>query len=132
MHEFLESAGIEYEIRLPANQILQARIADLLKRPVGRPPHYVQRFYRRFRYKTKSWAHPRRVLAKLEWHPGELFPRVGFITNVELSAKHVIAFYKRIKSGPMHATRWDALLNKRDRNILSHEVWRARYRGNGG
>jgi hypothetical protein len=44
MYEYLESAGIEYAIRLPANQILEARIADLLKRPVGRPPHNVQRF----------------------------------------------------------------------------------------
>src|ERR1700674_3736429 len=44
MYAFLESKGIEYAIRLPANQILQARISHLLKRPVGRPPHYVQRF----------------------------------------------------------------------------------------
>jgi hypothetical protein len=50
----------------------------LLKRPVGRPAHYVQRFYRSFRYKAANWSHPRRVVAKVEWHPGELFPRVGF------------------------------------------------------
>jgi hypothetical protein len=96
MYEYLESAGIEYAIRLPANQILQARIADLLKRPVGRPPHYVQRFYRSFRYRAKSWSHPRRVIAKVEWHPGELFPRVGFIiTNLRVSRKHVVAFYNQ-------------------------------------
>jgi hypothetical protein len=96
MYEFLESAGIEYAIRLPANQILQARIADLLKRPIGRPPHYVQRFYRGFRYRAKSWSHPRRVIAKIEWHPGELFPRVGFIiTNLAISGKHVVAFYNK-------------------------------------
>ena len=24
---------------------------------------------------------PRRVIAKVEWHPGELYPRVGFIVT---------------------------------------------------
>ena len=96
MYEYLEAEGIDYAIRLPANQILQGRIADLLKRPVGRPPHYVQRFYRSFRYKAKSWSHSRRVVAKVEWHPGELFPRVGFvITNLTVSGKNVVRFYNQ-------------------------------------
>ena len=96
MYEFLEAAGIEYAIRLPANQILQTRISDLLKRPVGHPPHDVRRFYRSFRYRAKSWSHPRRVVAKVEWHPGELFPRVGFIiTNLVVSEQSVVAFYNQ-------------------------------------
>ena len=96
MYEYLEAEGIDYAIRLPANQILQGRIADLLKRPVGRPPHYVQRFYRSLRYKAKSWSHSRRVVAKVEWHPGELFPRVGFvITNLTVSGKNVVRFYNQ-------------------------------------
>jgi hypothetical protein len=96
MYEFLEATGIEYAIRLPANQILQERIGDLLKRPVGRPAHYVQRFYKSFRYKAASWSHPRRVVAKVEWHHGELFPRVGFIvTNLRRASKNVVGFYNR-------------------------------------
>jgi len=36
------------------------------------------------------------VVAKIEWHPGELFPRVGFIiTNLAISGKHVVAFYNK-------------------------------------
>src|SRR6266446_2888921 len=35
VYEFLEAERIKYAIRLPANQILQARIGYLLKRPVG-------------------------------------------------------------------------------------------------
>ncbi len=81
MYEFLEAEGIEYAIRLPANQILQTRIGHLLKRPVGRSPHHVQRLYQSFHYKAASWSHPRRVVAKVEWHIGELFPRVGFIVT---------------------------------------------------
>lgn len=96
MYEYLEREGIEYAIRLPANQILQAEIEHLLKRPVGRPAHYVRRFYKSFRYQAASWAHPRRVVAKVEWHPGELFPRVGFIvTNLRYASKNVVAFYNQ-------------------------------------
>jgi len=37
---------------------------------------------------------PRRVVAKVEWHRGELFPRVGFIvTNLSAKAKGVVRFY---------------------------------------
>jgi hypothetical protein len=96
MYEYLESEDIEYAIRLPANQILQAEIAHLLKRPVGRPAHYVQRFYKSFRYQAASWTCPRRVVAKVEWHPGELFPRVGFIvTNLRRKSKNVVDFYNK-------------------------------------
>ena len=96
MYEYLESEGIEYAIRLPSNQILQAEIGHLLKRPVGRPAHYVQRFYKSFRYRAASWAHPRRVVAKVEWHFGELFPRVGFIvTNLHRKSKNVVDFYNK-------------------------------------
>jgi hypothetical protein len=36
------------------------------------------------------------VIAKVEWHPGELYPRVGFIvTNLSRPAERIIAFYNR-------------------------------------
>jgi len=35
LYEFLETEGIGYTIRLPANSVLQDRIGYLLKRPVG-------------------------------------------------------------------------------------------------
>ena len=38
----------------------------------------------------------RRVIAKVEWHPGELVPRVGFIvTNMSRPAERVVAFYNK-------------------------------------
>lgn len=68
----------------------------MLKRPVGRPAHYVQRFYRSFRYQAASGSRPRRVVAKVEWHDGELFPRVGFIvTNLRLKSASVVEFYNK-------------------------------------
>ena len=94
VYEFLESEGFKYAIRLPANNVLQERIGYLLKRPVGRPPIEVRRFYASFSYQAQSWKKPRRVGTKLEWHPGELYPRVGFIvTNMTRPAERVVAFY---------------------------------------
>ena len=96
IYEFLEAEGIGYTIRLPANSVLQSRIGYLLKRPVGRPPHEVRRHYASFSYQAQSWNKSRRVVAKVEWHPGELYPRVGFIvTNLVRPAERVVAFYNQ-------------------------------------
>jgi hypothetical protein len=41
-----------------------------------------------------SWKFPRRVVAKVEWHQGELFSRVGFIvTNLSAKPEGVVHFY---------------------------------------
>jgi Transposase DDE domain group 1 len=96
VYECLEAEGYGYAIRLPANAVLQKRIAHLLKRPVGRPPHEVRRFYASFRYQAQSWNRSRRVVAKVEWHPGELYPRVGFlVTNLCRPPERVVAFYNQ-------------------------------------
>jgi hypothetical protein len=96
IYEFLETEGMGYAIRLPANRVLQDTIGYLLKRPVGRPPHEVRRYYANFSYQAQSWKKPRRVVAKVEWHPGELYPRVGFIvTNLARPAERVVAFYNQ-------------------------------------
>jgi hypothetical protein len=96
VYEFLEAEGASYTIRLPANYVLQDKIGHLLKRPIGRPPHEVRRYYASFRYQAQSWNKPRHVVAKVEWHPGELYPRVGFIvTNLARSAEGIVAFYNR-------------------------------------
>ena len=96
IYEFLEAEGYGYTIRLPANNVLQGKIGYLLKRPVGRPPQEVRRYYASFSYQAGSWKKARRVVAKVEWHPGELYPRVGFIvTNLARPAERVVAFYNQ-------------------------------------
>jgi hypothetical protein len=75
---------------------MRKRIGYLLTRPVGRPPHHVRRFHANFSYQAGTWTKPRRVIAKGEWHPGELYPRVGFIvTNMSRPAERVVAFYNK-------------------------------------
>ncbi len=72
-------------IRIPANDSLERDIAELLPRPVGRPSQKPLVEYKGFLYQAASWKTARRVVAKVEHHAGELFPRVGFIvTNLSL------------------------------------------------
>ena len=63
-------------------------------RPVGRPPKRPVIRYDDFWYQAGSWNRARRVVAKVEWHQGELFPRVGFIvTNMTAGPEGVVRFY---------------------------------------
>ena len=94
IYEQLEQEGIRYAIRLPANQVLQRRISHLLTRPVGRPPKKPIVSFASFHYQAKGWTQARRVVAKVEWHQGELYPRVGFIvTNLNRPPERVVKFY---------------------------------------
>ena len=103
IYEYLEEKGFLYAIRLPANQVLQAKIRHLLTRPVGRPPRKPVVWFADFKYQAASWDRPRRVIAKVEWHRGELFPRVGFIlTNRSARAQGVVHFY----NGRGRAEQW--------------------------
>ena len=103
IYEFLEAEGYAYAIRLKANAVLQDCIAHLLTRPVGRPPSHVRRFDASFSYRAGSWDRRRRVVAKVEWHPGELYPRVGFIvTNLSRPAERVVAFYNQRGTAEQH------------------------------
>ena len=94
IYEYLEERRVFYAIRLPSNKVLQYEIAPLLIRPVGRPPKRPVILYDDFWYRAESWDHARRVVAKVEWHRGELFPRVGFIvTNMTAGPEGVVRFY---------------------------------------
>lgn len=116
----LEAENYWYAIRLKANAVLEREIAHLMKRPVGRPSKKPKVVYHSFRYQAKSWDRSRRVVAKIEWHAGELFPRVGFVvTNLRRSPKRVIRFYNGrgtaeqwIKEGK-NAIKWTRLSCRR-------------------
>jgi hypothetical protein len=93
LYRLLEKERYLYAIRLKANAVLEREIEHLLTRPVGRPSYKPKVFYHSFQYQAKSWQRSRRVVAKVEWHQGELFPRVGFIvTNLTWRSKRVVRF----------------------------------------
>ena len=96
LYEALEERGVKYAIRIPSNDTLEQAVAELLTRSVGRPSHKPVVRYKRFRYQAASWTMARRVVAKVEFHYDELFPRVGFIvTNLEADNRAVVRFYNR-------------------------------------
>ena len=96
IYEALEERGVKYAIRIPANDSLERDISELLTRPVGRPSHKPVVWYKSFLYQAGSWKTMRRVVAKVAFHFGELFPRVGFIvTNLTLPSRAVVRFYNK-------------------------------------
>src|SRR5713101_2671504 len=70
LYEALERRGVTYAIWLPANQVLERTIEDLLTRPRGRPSYAP----RPLPELPVSGDGPRRVIAEIEHHLGELFP----------------------------------------------------------
>ena len=116
LYVFLEAERYLYAIRLKSNAVLERHIQHLLTRPVGRPPKKPVVRYHDFMYRAGSWDRERRVVAKVEWHQGELFPRVGFIvTNLPWRCKRVVRFYNQrgtaeqwIKEGK-NAIKWTKL-----------------------
>jgi len=96
IYEALEERDVKYAIRIPANDSLERDIAELLTRPVARPSHKPVVRYKSFLYQAASWKTARRVVAKVEFHFGELFPRVGFIvTNLGTDSRAVVWFYNK-------------------------------------
>jgi hypothetical protein len=62
---------------------------------------------RPFHYQAKGWTRARRVVAKVEWHQGELWTRVGFIvTNLTRPNRLVVKFY----NGRGTAEQWIKIL----------------------
>ena len=116
IYEALEDRGVDYVIRIPANKKLEWEIADILFRPPGRPSAKPLVRYKSFRYQAESWSKPRRLVAKVEHHLGELFARLRFIvTNMSLPSRSVVRFYNKrgtaeqwIKEGKQ-ATHWTRL-----------------------
>src|ERR1035438_2291087 len=62
--EALEQRGVNYAIRIPANENLERDIAELLPRPVGRPSIRPLVEYKSVLYQAASWKKARRVVAK--------------------------------------------------------------------
>ena len=116
VYRCLEAERYLYAIRLPANAVLHREIEPLLTRPVGRPSKKPVVWYHDFLYQAGTWDKPRRVVAKIEHHQGELFPRVGFIvTNLRRPSWRVVKFYNGrgtaeqwIKEGK-NAVKWTRL-----------------------
>ncbi len=113
LYNTLEAGSYFYAIRLRANRVLQGRIAPLLKRAPGRPPKGVKRLYSDFEYQAAAWGKPRRGVAKVEWPPGELFPRVGFVvTNLPMKPDWIVRFYNQRGTAGQHIREGKQAINR--------------------
>jgi Transposase DDE domain group 1 len=87
---------VKYAIHIPTNENLERDVAELLLRLVGRPNHKPIVWYKGFLYRAASWTTARSVVAKVEHHAGQLFPRIGFIvTNLKTPSRAVLRFYNK-------------------------------------
>jgi hypothetical protein len=100
MYEFLETEGAGYTIRLPAKSILQNRIAYLLKRPVGRPPHEVRRHYASFTHQAQSWSKPRRVVAKVVSHGRYVWFQMAEVAVPRQMFAEILSLIGRLRAPP--------------------------------
>jgi len=92
VYEYLEREEILHAIRIKANNRLYEEIDHLMGRPSAKP----KVLYHDFSYRAGSWDRARRVIAKVEWHQGELIPRIGFIlTNLSRAVKNLVRFYNK-------------------------------------
>ena len=120
LYELCEELGVDYVIRLKENNSLAEGVSELLKKPGEENKDRYITLYKDIVYQAKSWDKARRVIAKIEHHPDELFPRVGFIiTNLKWRNKKVVKFYNKrgtceqwIKEGKNTLT-WTKLSCKR-------------------
>ncbi|MFQ5561613.1 MAG: IS1380 family transposase [Nitrospinota bacterium] len=123
---FLENEKFKYAIRIKSNAILMEKVSHLMTRPLGRPSFKPKVYYHTFQYQARSWECIRKIIAKIEWHCGEIFPRIGFIvTNMDGWAKNIVRFYNGrgtaeqwIKEGK-NAVKWTRLScrNFRDNQV---------------
>jgi len=75
--DLLEAEGWDYVVRIKGNPKLHEQIGWLTKRCPGRPPNQGVRRYTSFHCRAKSWSKALRVVAKVEFYPGELFSPVS-------------------------------------------------------
>ncbi len=107
--------AVKYAIRIKSNSRLEELVSDVIK-TIKKDRQKIVTIYKDFSYQAVSWDKPRRIIAKIEQYPDELFPRVGFIvTNLGWQDKKIVKFYNKrgtceqwIKEGK-YALNWTKL-----------------------
>jgi hypothetical protein len=80
-------------VRRHGGSLQGRRVADAAG---GKASHKPVVWYKGFLYQAASWKTARRVVAKVKFHAGDLFPRIGFIvTNLEAESRAVVRFYNK-------------------------------------
>jgi hypothetical protein len=79
LYEVLEARGVKYAIRIPSNETLEQAVAELLRRPVGRPSHKLARLScHRFRANEVRLA-----LSVIAYNLGNLWRRLALPRRID-------------------------------------------------
>ncbi len=86
----------------------------MLKRPADRPPTHLRRICGDFEYQAASRDKPSwRVVAKIERHPGDLFPKIGFVvTKLPMEPDRIIRFYNQRGTAEQHVEEGRQAINR--------------------
>ena len=88
---------------VPAPESVERDVAERFPPAVGRPGVKPLVEYKSFLDRAASWTTARRVVAKVVFHAGEPFPRVGFrVTKLELPSQAVVRFYNKWSAAGSH------------------------------
>lgn len=92
LYDFCEREGLEYEIGLSRNRRLERAVEPLLEEGLTQFQHSCQkqRLFDEFPYQAKSWAHERRVIAKVE------------VTEVGINRRFVVTNRKDLSAGQLY------------------------------
>ncbi len=108
-----EAEGCSCAIRPGKTVVPESRIAPVLKRPAGRPPTHVRRICGDFAYQAASRDKPWRVVARVERHRGDLFPKIGFVvTNPLMEPDRIIRFYNQRGTAERHVEKGRQVINR--------------------
>lgn len=95
---FLESCGLKFALRLPANKAVERIAAPFLRHSTERGGEPRVEFHE-LPYRAGTWTRDRRVLLVVTDKPGELFPSHFFLvtdfTPEEFSGEMVLEFYRQ-------------------------------------
>lgn len=96
IYEVLEERGVNYAIRIPANENLDPDIAELLPRPVGRPSSGALGRVQELSLPGSELEKGPQGGCQGGASPGRAVPTVGFIvTNLSLPSREVVRFYNK-------------------------------------
>ena len=123
IYEYLEAEGLLYVIRLKAERDSPAEHCPSAYATCRSPARPCSPFPRQLQLSGRIVEQEAPCRAKVEWHPGELVPRVGFIvTNLSRPTKRVVAFYNHRGTAEQHikegknAINWTRLSCRKFRN----------------
>jgi hypothetical protein len=94
IYEALEERGVKYVIRVTANESVKGAVLEPVPRGAAKPRSKPMMEYEGQLNRADGQKVPLRVVASVDYHPAEPFPKVELmVTNLSVSSRSVVRFY---------------------------------------